>query len=90
MDRTLDAQQMAKELREAAFAAKKTAISILGTVIPNAVVYREAATQKLPVHRLEKKGAATSAKATMLALVYELIPNLPRNDTLGIKTEIET
>jgi chromosome partitioning related protein ParA len=82
MDRTLDARQMAQELREASFAPKKAAISLLGTVIPNAVVYREAATQKVPVHRLERKGGAASAKATMLALVYELIPNLPRDETL--------
>lgn len=77
IDRTLDAKQMASELRGANFNLKKGVITILGTVIPNAVVYREAATQKIPVHRLDRKGAG--AKETMLALVYELIPNLPAN-----------
>jgi chromosome partitioning related protein ParA len=77
MDRTLDAKHIAQELREATFTSSKGAITILETVIPSAVVYREAATQKIPVHRLERKGSAPSAKETMLALVYELIPNLP-------------
>jgi len=51
----------------------------LDTVIPSAVAYREAATQKIPVHRLEKdrKGPTLSAKDTMMTLAKELIPNLP-------------
>ena len=80
MDRTLDARQIAQELREAEFMPKKGIITILETVIPNAVVYREAATQKIPVHRLEptRKGSSLSAQDVMLALAHELIPNLPQ------------
>ena len=77
MDRTLDAKQIAQELRDTPFKAGKGAITLLETVIPSAVVYREAATHKIPVHKLERKGATHNAKATMLALAHELIPNLP-------------
>jgi len=78
-DRTVDAKMIADELRRAAFTPSKGAITILDTAIPNAVVYREAATQKVPVHRLERsrKGPSLSAKDTMTALAKELIPNLP-------------
>jgi chromosome partitioning related protein ParA len=78
-DRTIDAQMITDELRKAAFTPSKGAITILDTAIPSAVVYREAATQKIPVHRLEKerKGPSLSAKDTMMALAKELIPNLP-------------
>jgi chromosome partitioning related protein ParA len=76
MDRTLDARHIAQELREV-MGTGKQAIKILETVIPSSVIYREAATQKLPVHRLDHKG--TGAKATLLALANELIPNLPEH-----------
>ena len=78
-DRTVDAKIIADELRRSSFTPSKGAITILDTVIPNAVVYREAATQKIPVHRLERtrKGPSLSAKDTMMALAKELIPNLP-------------
>ena len=78
-DRTIDAKMITDELRKASFTPSKGAITILDTVIPSAVVYREAATQKIPVHRLEKerKGPFRSAKDTMMALAKELIPNLP-------------
>ena len=78
-DRTIDAKRIADELRKAAFLPSKGAISILQTVIPNAVVYREAATHKTPVHRYEKRrrGPGSSAYETMLALAQELIPNFP-------------
>ncbi len=75
-DRTVDARLIAEELRKASFTPSKGAISILNTVIPNAVAYREAATQRIPVHRLEKNGNL-SAKDTMVTLAKELIPNLP-------------
>jgi chromosome partitioning related protein ParA len=75
MDRTLDARHIAQELRDVMGNNGKTSIKILETVIPSSVVYREAATQKLPVHRLDHKG--TGPKATLLALANELIPNLP-------------
>ena len=78
-DRTIDARVIADELRKASFTPSKGAITILDTIIPSSVVYREAATQKIPVHRLEKnrKGPSLSAKDSMMALAKELIPNLP-------------
>jgi len=77
--RTVDAKMIADELRQASFTPSKGSITILDTVIPNSVVYREAATQKIPVHRLEqtRKGPSLSAKDTMMTLAKELIPNLP-------------
>jgi chromosome partitioning related protein ParA len=76
-DRTVDARLITEQLRKASFTPSKGAISILNTTIPNAVAYREAATQKIPVHRLEKNGSSVSAKDTMMAVAKELIPNLP-------------
>lgn len=88
-DRTIDARNIADELRKAAFLPSKGAISILNTVIPNAVAYREAATHKMPVHRFERsrKGKAMSALETMQALAQELIPNLPDLDILALDQE---
>lgn len=83
MDRTVDAKTIAQELRKSADAPGQNAITILQTIIPNAVVYREAATQKIPVHRLERKNSAITAHDTMLALVHELIPNLPTELTVS-------
>lgn len=77
MDRTVDAKLIADELRKASFTPSKGAISILETVIPNAVAYREAATRKVPVHRMEAKNTVHNAKETMIDLARELIPNLP-------------
>ncbi|MBS3953093.1 MAG: ParA family protein [Methylomicrobium sp.] len=78
-DRTVDARRIADELRKEAFLPSKGAITILNTVIPNAVAYREAATHKMPVHRFDRsrKGQAPSALETMQALAQELIPHLP-------------
>ncbi len=77
MDRIIDAKLIADELRKAAFTLSKGAITILHTVIPSAVVYREAATQKAPVHRIDTKSNGNSARDTMMLLAQELIPNLP-------------
>lgn len=77
MDRTLDAKKITQELRSAVLSQGKLAVTLLQTVIPSAVAYREAATQKIPVHRLVTKGNAHSPRDTMLALAQELIPNLP-------------
>ena len=81
-DRTVDARIIAEELRCTSFTPSKGAITILETVIPSSVVYREAATMKIPVHRIEQKtstgkNAMPSAKETMVELARELIPNLP-------------
>lgn len=88
-DRTIDARNIAAELRKAAFLPSKGAITILNTVIPNAVAYREAATHKMPVHRFERsrKGKAMSALETMQALAQELIPNLPDLDVSLLEQE---
>lgn len=77
MDRTVDAKMIANELRKASFTPSKGSITILDTIIPNAVIYREAATRKTPVHRMEAKNTVHNAKSTMVDLARELIPNLP-------------
>ncbi|MGY6275024.1 ParA family protein [Methylomonas sp. MgM2] len=89
-DRTIDARNIAEELRKAAFLPSKGSISILNTVIPNAVAYREAATHKMPVHRFEqkRKGKGLSALETMKALAQELIPNLPDLDLAVLDQEV--
>jgi len=77
MDRTIDAQRIARELcRESA--PSRGQIRILETIIPSTVAYREAATSREPVHRWERQrsGPTASARDTMLALVHELFPHL--------------
>jgi len=78
MDRTVDARRIAQELRRETYGPSKGAITILDSVIPNAVAYREAATARVPVHRWEaqRNGPTPSARAAMLALVHELFPHL--------------
>ncbi len=77
-DRTLDARRIAQELRAESFAPSRGTITILNTAVPATVAYREAATQRVPVHRWEphRSGATPSAAHTMLALVDELFPHL--------------
>ncbi|WP_077731440.1 ParA family protein [Methylocaldum sp. 14B] len=77
-DRTVDARRIVEELRSEAYLPSKGAITILDAVIPASVVYREAATYKQPVHRLERKSRNQSPTAldTMLSLVVELFPHL--------------
>ena len=77
MDRTVDAQRIARELRRESAPAKGQ-IRILDTVIPSMVAYREAATSRMPVHRWERRRSGPSASAceTMLNLVKELFPHL--------------
>ncbi|MEW7996291.1 MAG: ParA family protein [Candidatus Thiodiazotropha endolucinida] len=77
MDRTIDAQRIARELRRES-APSRGQIRILDTVIPTTVAYREAATSRMPVHRWERRrsGPSSSARETMLALVRELFPHL--------------
>ena len=78
MDHTRDARMIANELRQESYAPSRGAIGILNTVVPNTVVYREAATARIPVHRLERTrpGPSPSAYDTMTALVNELFPHL--------------
>ena len=54
-------------------AVNKEEVRILKTVIPNQVVYREAATLQIPVHELEsKRRGRISAKETMENLMAEI------------------
>lgn len=60
------------------FAPSHGSITILDTIVPDLVIYREAATHHQPVHRWEphRAGTTPSASATMLALAHELFPHL--------------
>ncbi|HSH30798.1 MAG TPA: ParA family protein [Thiohalobacter sp.] len=78
MDRTVDARRVADSLRKATFAESRGGISILDTVIPATVAYREAASARIPVHQWEKqrRGPTPCARETMVALVRELLPHI--------------
>ncbi len=79
MQRTNDARSVVQALREEVFAPSRGDISILDTVVPEAVAYREAVTQGVPVHRWRPvRPVAPDAhpRATMLALVRELLPHV--------------
>ncbi len=78
MDNTVDARRVAEGLRKATFAESRGAISILDTVVPATVAYREAATSRTPVHRWEKqrRGPTPCARETMTGLVRELLPHI--------------
>lgn len=78
MDRTVDARRIARELQRETYGPSKGAITILDTVIPSTVAYREAATARVPVHRWEPKrrGPTPSAREAMLGLVAALFPHL--------------
>ena len=85
MDRTVDAHRIARELYREAYGPSKGAVTILETVVPNTVAYREAATARLPVHRWEARraGPTASARETMLALIQELFPHLAEAKLVG-------
>lgn len=78
MDHTVDARRVADSLLKATFADSRGAISILETVVPHTVAYREAATARVPVHRWERlrRGATPCALETMTGLVRELLPHV--------------
>lgn len=78
MDHTVDARRVADGLRKATFAESRGAISILDTVVPATVAYREAATARVPVHHWERqrRGATPCARETMVSLVRELFPHV--------------
>ena len=86
MDRTVDARRIAQELCREAYGPSKGAITILDTVIPNTVAYREAATARVPVHRWEpqRQGPTLSARDAMLTLVSELFPHLSDKAAPGV------
>ncbi|HHC72142.1 MAG TPA: ParA family protein [Thiotrichales bacterium] len=69
MDRTVDARRIATQLREGlARLAGERDIRILDTVIRSAVAYREAATARKPVHRVD-----TRAGREIFRLAVELL-----------------
>ena len=76
-DRTADARLIASGIRED-FIRLKGRVSVLGTVVPHAKAYKEAATLRLPVHRHERRrdGVMPSASDVMHRLAWELIPSL--------------
>lgn len=86
MDRTVDARTVAESLRKSTFAASRGGISILDTVVPATVAYREAASAQVPVHEWEPRrsgGTAPAARETMSALVSELLPHVDTASTGG-------
>lgn len=76
-DRTADARLIASGIRED-FIRLKGRVSVLGTVVPHAKAYKEAATLRMPVHRHERRrdGVMPSASDVMHRLAWELIPSL--------------
>lgn len=70
-DRTCDARTIIEAMRSESFLPSKGAISILETVIPAAVAYREAATRKTAVHQVDARQAQIIS-----ALAMELFPSL--------------
>jgi chromosome partitioning related protein ParA len=90
MDRTVDARRVAEGLRRATSAESRADLSILDTVIPATVAYREAATARLPVHRWEarRRGPTPCARETMLRLVRELFPDLEATPEINPPTAI--
>lgn len=78
MDRTVDAHHIARELCREAYGPSKGTVTILESVVPSTVAYREAATARTPVHRWEthRVGPTPSACETMRMLVRELFPHL--------------
>lgn len=70
-DRTNDAKLVMAEIRQG-YLDFGGNVRVARTVIPSAVVYKEAATHRTPVHRMR----SIPAFETMHELVWELVPNL--------------
>jgi chromosome partitioning related protein ParA len=73
LDRTRDARAIANELSRETYAESRGGIAILEAAIPSSVAYREAATQRQPVHRWDRSKKSLEA---MTALCAELLPHL--------------
>lgn len=86
MDRTVDARHIAAELRTQAQGPSSGAITILDTVVPATVAYRDAASAKMPIHRWERRrrGPTASGLETLQQLVAELLPHLEIRDNVGL------
>lgn len=70
-ERTTDSRAMATLIRDQ-FAALRTHVTVLNSVIPSLVVYRKAATSQVPAHWLDPDKAGDQ----MHALMWELLPQL--------------
>lgn len=75
MDRTIDARLIAEALRKSTFSESKGGISILDTVIPSLVAFREGATAQVPVHQISDK-----THEIMKLLTTELFPHVELKD----------
>jgi chromosome partitioning related protein ParA len=69
----VDTRMITRGLRETF--AEAINISVLDTVVPDRVVYLNAASLGLPVHRIETRLSSPSALETMQALAIELFPD---------------
>lgn len=70
-DRTNDAKLVMSEIRQN-YLEFGGNVRVANTVVPSAVIYKEAATARTPVHRMRSQGAFE----VMHQLVWELLPNL--------------
>ena len=70
-DRTKDSEIFANQLTSETFQKSNSRIRILQTYIPQLVAYKNAASQKVPVHRIDQR-----AKLVLCELLSELLPNL--------------
>lgn len=77
-ENTRDSREIAKAIREE-YRRLKCRVSVLNTVVPHAVAYKNAATAQLPVHWID----AGRSYDTMHALLWELIPSLEGNHAGG-------
>lgn len=75
-DYSRDAKTLLSELRHEFTAGDR--VTILNTVIPSAVAYRDAFTARVPVHTISKSGGTRypSGYQTMHQIVWELQPDL--------------
>lgn len=90
-DRTVDARAIAEGLRSESFLPSRGAMDILSTPVPASVVYREAATLRMPVHRFEtnRRGTGRCAAEVMAALVSELFPHIAVSGLAAEKSDPE-
>lgn len=71
---TNDARQIVDEIRNA-YLESQGLVTVADAMIPASVAYNEAATARLPVHRLKRRDRISPAE-TMHALAWELMPFL--------------
>jgi len=78
-DHSRNAKALLSELRNEFSEGDR--VTILGTMIPNAVAYKDAFTSRVPVHTVNKSGGARypSGYEVMHRIVWELMPELYGN-----------